>query len=176
MKNIFLIIVFYFIVYSIDAQQSSGKKIDVATGKEILKMFPQKMQDQSAIDKNDKVVKSLGSVGVVVHRNYGTGRKVMSLEVINNSLSVTNVNAAIAKLPNNNQGPDNNSVQSKVIQINGYKGLMQPYWGEAIKSGYELLIPVGISLISFRAFEYTEDEFLNMSNTIPVATIAQKLK
>ena len=167
MKQAMMLLAFCLIIITLAAQQSNDGKIDASTGKKILDSLPATMQNNNVNTKNDKVWDAAGFLGVVVHRDYGTTNKIM-LDVINLSPSIGKVNAMIAK-------PSTNS-NYKIIKINGYKALVQTLTSEVNKTGYELLMPINETLVTFKAFDYTQDQFITIANKIPVAMIARKVK
>jgi len=168
MKQVILLCIFYFIAMSLYAQTSNRRGIDVITGKKILDSLPATIQENTLNKQNDKVFEASGFIGVVVHRDYGGNNKLL-LDVINNSPSINNINTMLLSQPSN-------STNYKVTQVNGYKALIQQLNSEISKIGYELLIPVNNTLITFKAFGYTQDQFLTMANSIPIAMVARKTK
>lgn len=168
MRKVIALCICYFTIIALHAQQSNPKKISVLTGKNILDSLPGSMQGNSRNAQHDKVFDASNLIGVIVHRDYGTVNRI-SIEVIDNSPSVTNVSTTITK-------PPTNTAIYTVTQIKGYKALVQQLSSEVGKTGYELLMPVNNSLIAFKAYGYTQDQFLTMANTIPVAMIARKVK
>ena len=166
MRKIVMLCALCLTIVSLFAQKTNGK-IDAITGKKILDSLPANMQGKNLNTKNDKVWSPSGFIGVVVHRDYGTENKV-TLEVINQSPSANKVSTIIAQPVSN--------ANYTITQINGYKALVQTLKSEINKTGYELLLPINATLVTLRAFGYTQDQFLTMANNIPVAMIAQKVK
>ncbi|MGN6400606.1 MAG: hypothetical protein ACTHMD_09140, partial [Flavisolibacter sp.] len=68
------------------AMQQMLQEIDMITGKEVLKMLPQKMGDKAVNTKEDNVSGSSGFFGVVIHREYGTVDSTnVEVEIVSNS-------------------------------------------------------------------------------------------
>ena len=70
------------------AMQQALQELDMATGKEILKLLPPKLVDQSANTATDNVSGASGFVGVVVHRDYGTAPDASKIEIKASKLKV----------------------------------------------------------------------------------------
>jgi len=149
------------------AMQQMLQDLDMITGKEILKILPAKMQDQNVNTANDNVTGASGFVGVVIHRDYGTPDKNITLEVISNSPLIAGINT-ILSLPLIGNTGDN-----KVIRINGYKALVQKTSGDNNRTDYEIQLPMNTTMITLKAPGYTQDQVIAMANTLPVAQIAK---
>jgi hypothetical protein len=152
------------------AMQQMLQELDMITGKEILKVLPTKMQDQSANTSKDNVSGASGFIGVTIHREYGPENKNINLEIISNSPLITSVNA-ILSLPFIGNSGDN-----KVTKIGGYKALLQKVTGENDRTDYELQLPLNSSLITLKAPGYTQEQLIAMANTIPIAQIAKMVQ
>ncbi len=192
MKKIFALSIVCFIAFTLHAQEfnkqlavartayTSGKlddsrfamqqmlqELDMITGKEILKILPTKMQDQTANSSKDNVSGASGFIGVTIHREYGPENKNIDLEIISNSPLITSVNA-ILSIPIIGNTGDN-----KVTKIAGYKALIQKVTGEKDRTDYELQLPLNSSMITLKAPGYTQDQLIAMANTLPIAQIAK---
>src|SRR4051812_35772074 len=75
------------------AMQQMLIDIDVIVGKEILKLLPAKMDALASNVKQDNVTANTGLTGVLIHRDYGTGEKNASIEIMGNSPMVASINA-----------------------------------------------------------------------------------
>jgi hypothetical protein len=152
------------------ALQQMLENLDMMTGKEIMKILPQKMDDKPAVAAKDNVAGASGWAGVVIHREYGTGDKNIQLETITNSPLLGSLNAllSIPFIANNGD--------QKVVKINGYKALVQKVSGENGASDYELQLPLSSTLITLKAPGHTQDQVIAMANTIPVAQIAKMVQ
>jgi hypothetical protein len=195
MKKIFALLLTSFLCYALHAQEfnkhltaartsyTAGKlddsrfamqqmlqELDMIMGKEILKLLPAKMQDQSVNSKNDNVTVATGFVGTVIHRDYGTENKMINLDVISNSPLITSINA-ILSLPLIGNSGDN-----KVIKVSGYKALVQKVSGENDRTDYEIQLPMNNALFTLKAPGYTQDQLIAMVNSIPIDQIAKMVQ
>jgi hypothetical protein len=195
MKKILLLVSIYFLASQAKAQEfnrqmaeakaaySSGKlddsrfamqqmlqELDLVAGKEILKMLPLKMLDQSQNPANDNVSSTSGFLGTVIHRDFGTEDKKVTLEIISNSPLLTSVNALLS-LPLIANNGDN-----KMVKIAGYKGLVTKLSGDVSKPEYELQLPLNSSLITLKAPGYSQEQVIQMANTLPLAQIVKTLQ
>src|SRR3954464_6484226 len=71
------------------AMESMLRDLDMAIGKEILKMLPTSMGTMKVNEKDDNLTGGSGFTGLFVHRTYGTDPKRTDLEIINNSPLIT---------------------------------------------------------------------------------------
>lgn len=148
------------------SMQQMLQELDLITGREIMKLLPAKMQDQTGNAASDDVSGSSGFTGVVIHRDYGADNKKVDVEVISNSPMVTSINALLS-MPLISSMGDN-----KVIKIGGYKALVQKS-SNGNGFDYEVQLPLRATLITLRAPGYTQDQVIQMANTLPVAQIAR---
>ncbi len=140
------------------------------SGKEILKVLPEKMDALAANKANDNVSGSSGFAGVITHRDYGTGDKTAEMEIISNSPLIGSLNTLLS-LPFIASAA---SGDQKVIKVSGYKGLLQKNTDSEIKKlSYEFQLPISSNLVTLRLPNTTEDEAIKMANLIPVAQIAK---
>jgi len=152
------------------AMQQMLNDLDMAIGREVLKMLPTKMGSSSSNASNDNVTANTGLTGVIIHRDYGTGEKVFNLDLMSNSPLIASINAilSIPFIGNSGDGTQ------KVIKIDGYKGMLQKSVDEETKkTDYTLQIPIGSTLLTFTAPNATEDEVIRMANTIPLSEITK---
>ncbi len=155
------------------AMQQMLNDLDMAIGREVLKMLPTKMGAASSNTSNDNVTANTGLAGVVIHRDYGTGEKAYNLDLMSNSPLVASINAilSIPFLGNSGDGTQ------KVIKIDGYKGMLQKSVDEETKkTDYTLQVPIGSTLLTFTAPNTTEDEVIKMANTIPLSQITKMVQ
>ncbi len=152
------------------AMQQMLQELDMIMGKEILKLLPEKMQDQNVNSKNDNVAVATGFVGTVIHRDYGVENKMINLDVISNSPLITSINA-ILSLPLIGNSGDN-----KVIKVSGYKALVQKTTGENDRTDYEIQLPLNNALFTLKAPGYTQDQLIAMVNSLPIDQIAKMLQ
>src|SRR5688500_7010596 len=73
------------------AMEQLLRDLDVAIGKEILKLLPTTVANLKADEKTDNL--SGSSYGLFVHRNYGAEPKTATIEIINNSPMINSIQA-----------------------------------------------------------------------------------
>lgn len=152
------------------AMQQMLNDLDMAIGKEVLKMLPEKMGSAASNTANDNVTANTGLAGVIIHRDYGSGEKQMNLDLMSNSPLVASINAilSIPFIGNSGDGTQ------KVIKIDGYKGMLQKSVDEETKkTDYTLQVPIGSSLLTFTVPDASEDEVIRMANAIPLSKITK---
>jgi hypothetical protein len=153
------------------AMQQALQELDMATGKEILKLLPAKLIDQSANTATDNVSGASGFVGVVVHRDYGAAPDASKIEIITNSPLIGTLNAlmAVPMLANN--------ADQKVIRIHGYKALLTKNAGaEEGKVNYQIQMPLQSSMIMIDAPGKTADQITKIAEGLPVEDIAKLIQ
>ncbi|MGN6534070.1 MAG: hypothetical protein ACTHK0_20185 [Ginsengibacter sp.] len=148
--------------------EQAVQEIDMIVGKEVLKLMPDKMSDQSANSKDDQVSANVGFVGATIHRDYGTtGSQV---EIISNSPLIASLNAFL-NMPFVG-GMTRNST-TKVVKIQGYKSRLEKQGdNENGKPNYQLQIPFKSALITVTANGMDENTVMSFANTIPLDNIA----
>lgn len=152
------------------AMQQVLNDLDMAIGKEVLKMLPTKMGAFASNSANDNVTANTGLAGVVIHRDYGTEDKRLDLELMSNSPLVASINAILSIPFMGNSGDGT----QKIIKIHGYKGMLQKTVDEETKkTDYTLQVPIGSTLLTFTAPDTSEDEVIEMANTIPLSDITK---
>jgi len=152
------------------AMQQMMNDIDIIIGKEVVKILPAKLETQAANTKNDNVSANTGLAGVVIHRDYGTGEKTSSLDIMSNSPLIGSLNA-ILSLPFVGNSGDG---AQKVVKVQGYKGVLQKSVDpETNKSDYTLQIPLNNTLLTLVVNDTNEGEILKMANQIPVSQIVK---
>jgi hypothetical protein len=152
------------------AMQQMLNDLDMAIGREVLKMLPAKMGSFSSNASNDNVTANTGLTGVVIHREYGSGDKILNLDLMSNSPLVASINAILSIPFMGNSGDGT----QKVIRIDGYKGMLQKTVDEETKkTDYTLQIPIGSTLLTFTAPDTSEEEVVRMANTIPLSQITK---
>lgn len=152
------------------AMQQMLNDLDMAIGREVLKMLPVKMGSLPSNASNDNVTANTGLAGVMIHREYGSGEKIFNLDLMSNSPLVASINAilSIPFIGNSGDGTQ------KVIRIDGYKGMLQKSVDEETKkTDYTLQVPIGSTLLTFTAADATEEEVIRMANTIPLSQITK---
>ena len=155
------------------AMQQMLNEVDMAIGREILKLLPAKLETMAANTKSDNVTANTGLAGVMIHRDYGTGEKIGNIDVMGNSPLVASLNA-ILQLPFMANSSDGTQ---KIIKIDGYKGMLQKSVdSETNKTDYTLQIPINSTLLTMVVPNSTEADVIKMANTIPVAQIAKMVQ
>jgi hypothetical protein len=146
--------------------------LDMAIGKEILKLLPTKMDAMAANTKSDNVTANTGITGVLIHRDYGTGERVCNIEIMGNSPLVASLNAMLS-LPFMNSGDGT----QKVIKIEGYKGVLQKSINtDNNKTDFTLQVPVNATLLTFTVPDSNETDVIKFANTIPLSQIAKMVQ
>lgn len=152
------------------AMQQMLNDLDMAIGREVLKMLPSKMGAFASNSGNDNVTANTGLMGVIIHRDYGTGDKTLNLDLMSNSPLVASINAILSIPFMGNSGDGT----QKVIKIDGYKGMLQKSVDEETKkTDYTLQVPIGSTLLTFTAPDSSEDEVIRMANTLPLSQITK---
>lgn len=155
------------------AMQQMITELDMAIGKEVLKMLPTKMDAMAANTKTDNVTANTGLAGVLIHRDYGTGDKICNIDIMGNSPLVASLNAMLSLPFMGNSGDGT----QKVIKVDGYKGILQKTVNtETNKTDFTLQIPVNSSLLTFNIPNSNEADVLKYANTIPVQQIAKMVQ
>ncbi len=146
--------------------------LDIAIGKEIMKMLPTKLSALDVNAKADNVTGGSGSiVGLFVHREYGAYPKSGSIEIMNNSPMITSLNAMLSTPILGGMMRDENQKQ---IKVQGYKSLLtKNVNSETGKTNYELQVPMNNTLLTVKMDDTSEGEITTVANSIPLAKIAQ---
>lgn len=152
------------------ALQQMLQELDLVTGKEILKLLPQKLDDKPAVTAKDNVSGASGWAGVVVHRVYSSAGKTIDLETITNSPLIGSLNTILSLPFIANNG------DQKVVKIDGYKALVQKVSGENGASDYELQLPLNATLITLKAPGYTQDQLVKIAGALPISEIAKMVQ
>lgn len=152
------------------AMQQMLNDLDMAIGREVLKMLPAKMGAAASNAANDNVTANTGLTGVMIHRDYGVGEKIYNLDLMSNSPLVASINAILSIPFMGNSGDGT----QKIIKIDGYKGMLQKSVDEETKkTDYTLQVPIGSTLLTFTAPDTSEEEVIKMANSIPLSQITK---
>ncbi|MBN8653666.1 MAG: hypothetical protein J0L67_19705 [Cytophagales bacterium] len=152
------------------AMEQMLRDLDMAIGREILKMLPTKVGTLNVNDKEDDVTGS-GGVGLYVNRHYGVDPKRASIEIINNSPLITSLNAVLSMPVIGGMMRDENQ---KIIRVQGYKSILNKQVNtDTGKTNYELQIPMNNTLLTLRMDDTTESEITAAANAIQLAKIVQ---
>jgi len=152
------------------AMESMLRDLDMAIGKEILKMLPTQLGAMKVNEKEDNLTGGSGFAGLFVQRTYGTEPKRGNIEIINNSPLITSIGALI----NMPLGGMMHNENQKSIKVQGYKSLLtKNVDSETGKTNYELQIPINNTLVTVKADDATEAEITSYANSIPLPKIAR---
>ncbi|MBL7874032.1 MAG: hypothetical protein JNL53_00105 [Cyclobacteriaceae bacterium] len=153
------------------AMEQMLRDLDIAIGKEVLKLLPAKLGTLPVIDKEDNVSGTGSYVGLYVNRHYGSDPKHGSIEIINNSPLINSLNMILSMpmvggmMTNENQ---------KVVKVQGYKSILNKNVDtDTGKTNYELQIPMNNTLLTVKMDDSSEGEITGVANTLPLAKIVQ---
>lgn len=154
------------------AMEQMLRDLDIAIGKEIMKMLPAKLSTLDYNAKADNVTGGSGSItGLFVHREYGMQPKSGSIEIMNNSPMISSLSAMLSNPVMGGMMRDENQKQ---IKVQGYKSLLtKSVNAETGKTNYELQVPMNNTLLTMRMDDTNEGEITTAANLIPLAKIAQ---
>lgn len=154
------------------AMEQMLRDLDMAIGKEILKMLPATIGALKVNEKADNLTGGAGyGGGLFVHRSYGADPKNGQIEIINNSPLINSLQAILTTPVLGGMMRDENQKQ---IKIQGYKSLLtKNVNSETAKTNYELQIPMNNTLVTIRLDDSNETEITAAANAIPLAKIAQ---
>jgi hypothetical protein len=153
------------------AMEQALRDLDIAIGKEILKILPTKMGTLAANEKEDNVTGSGSYVGLYVQRYYGADPKRGSIEIINNSPMINSLNAILSMPVIGGMMRDENQ---KMVKIQGYKSILNKQVNsDTGKTNYELQIPMNNTLVTVKMDDTNEGEITAAANAVPLAKIVQ---
>lgn len=153
------------------AMEQALRDLDMAIGKEVLKVLPTKLGTLSANEKEDNVTGTGNYVGLYVQRYYGADPKRGSIEIINNSPMINSLNAILSMPVIGGMMRDENQ---KMIKVQGYKSILNKQVNsDTGKTNYELQIPMNNTLVTVKMDDSNESEITAAANTIPLAKIVQ---
>ncbi|MBL7861290.1 MAG: hypothetical protein JNJ65_09010 [Cyclobacteriaceae bacterium] len=153
------------------AMEQMLRDLDIAIGKEILKLLPTKIGSLAVNEKEDNLSGTGAYAGLYVNRHYGADPKRASIEIINNSPLINSLNAILNMPVIGGMMQDENQ---KTVKIQGYKSILnKQVIAETGKTNYELQIPMNNTLVTLRIDDTTEGEITAAANTIPLAKIVQ---
>jgi hypothetical protein len=156
------------------ALQQAMQEVDLIIGKEVLKLLPAKMDLLEINSKDDNVSSNIGFVGATIHRSYGKGERKADLTIISNSPLVAMMNTF---LNTPMMGGLMNDGKTKTVKVQGYKARLEKQEGSTQgKTDYELQIPLGSALITFKVNDCSDSQIQNMANTIPLQQIAKLIQ
>jgi hypothetical protein len=155
------------------ALQQAIAEVDILTGKQVLKILPQKMDVMDANTAADNVFANVGFVGATIHRTWGQAAQTAELDIINNSPMIGTINAFLNTPFMGMMSSD----KSKMVKVQGYKArLNNDGAGANGMSNYSLQIPLSGALITFKVMNTNDAAILSMANTLPLAQIAKLIQ
>jgi hypothetical protein len=156
------------------ALQQAMQEVDLIIGKEVLELLPLKMDVLENNSKDDNVSSNIGFVGATIHRSYGNGERKADITIISNSPLVAMMNTF---LNTPMMGGLMNDGKTKTVKVQGYKARLEKMEGRTDgKTDYELQIPLGSALFTFKVNDCTDSQIQNMANTIPLQQIAKLIQ
>ncbi len=156
------------------ALQQAMQEVDLTIGKEVLKLLPSKMDVMEIVGRDDNVTSNIGYVGATIHRAYEKGGRKADISIISNSPLVAMTNT-ILNTPL--LGGMMNDGKSKTVKVQGYKARLEKQTGSTTdKNSYELQIPLGSALFTFKVDDCTDSQILEYAETIPLQKIAKLIE
>lgn len=153
------------------ALQQAMQEVDLTVGKEVLTLLPAKMDDMAVNAKDDNVASNVGFVGATIHRVYEKGTRKADITIINNSPLIAMTNTLLNTPLLGGMMSDG---RSKTVKVQGYKARLEKQPGSTSdKNSYELQIPLGSSLFTFKVDDCTDSQILQFADTIPLQKVAK---
>lgn len=156
------------------ALQQAMQEVDLTIGKEVLKLLPPTMDVMEANGKGDNVASNVGFVGATIHRTYEKGTRKADIFVISNSPLVGMTNAILNTPLLGGMVSDG---KNKTVKVQGYKARLEKQPGSTSdKNSYELQIPLGSALFTFKVDDCTDSQIMEYAQTIPLQKIAKLIE
>ncbi|WP_295711168.1 hypothetical protein [Mucilaginibacter sp.] len=156
------------------ALQQAMQEVDLVIGKEVLKLLPPKMDAMEIIAREDNVASNVGYVGATIHRSYEKSGRKADISIISNSPLVAMTNTVLNTPLLGGMMSDG---KSKTVKVQGYKARLEKQAGSTNdKNDYELQIPLGSALITFKVDDCTDTQILEFAETIPLQKIAKLIQ
>ena len=156
------------------ALQQAMQEVDLVVGREVLKLLPPKLDAMETVAKDDNVTSNIGYIGATIHRAYGKDNRKADISIISNSPLVAMTNT-ILNTPM--LGGMMNDGKTKTVKVQGYKARLEKQAGStADKNDYELQIPLGSAMITFKVDDCTDAQILAFADTIPLQKIAKLIE
>jgi hypothetical protein len=156
------------------ALQQAMQEVDLTVGKEVLQLLPPQMDAMPVNAKDDNVASNVGFIGATIHRVYNTGARTADISIISNSPLVAMTNSILNTPLLGSMMSDGSN---KTVKVAGYKGRLQKQSGSTSgKNSYELQIPLGSALLTFRVEDCTDSQILALAETIPLQKIAKLIE
>jgi hypothetical protein len=156
------------------ALQQAMQEVDLTIGKEVLQLLPSKMDVMETVVKDDNVASNVGFVGATIHRAYTKGTRKADITIISNSPLIAMTNTILnTPLLGGMMSNGNN----KNVKVQGYKARLEKQPGSTSdKNSYELQIPLGSALFTFKVDDCTDSQILAFAETIPLQKIAKLIE
>lgn len=156
------------------ALQQAMQEVDLTIGKEVLKLLPPKMDAMEIIAKEDNVASNVGFVGATIHRAYEKGGRKADISIISNSPLVAMTNTVLNTPLLGGMISDG---KNKTVKVQGYKARLEKQPGSTSdKNNYELQIPLGSALFTFKVDDCTDSQIQEFAETIPLQKIAKLIE
>ena len=151
--------------------ENALREVDIAIGKEVLKVMPTMLGTLAYNVKEDNVTgMSASFAGLYVHRTYGTTpEKRATIDIVSDSPIMAGINAILSMPMVMNTGDGS----QKVIKVQGYKTLLTKQSDENSQTtGYDVQTPFGSSMLTLHYDgNISESEIVKLANTIPLEKI-----
>jgi len=156
------------------ALQQAMQEVDLIIGKEVLKLLPPKMDVMEINAKGDNVASNVGFVGATIHRVYEKAGRKADVSIISNSPLVAMMNTMLNTPLLGGMMHDN---KTKIVKVQGYKARLEKQPGSTNdKNDYELQIPLGSALFTFKVDDCTDTQILALAETMPLQKIAKLIE
>jgi hypothetical protein len=155
------------------ALQQAMYELDLAIGREILELLPERLGYLNYSDADDMVGSAnMGFIGLHLSRTYQNDEKQSAeLQIIADSPLLAGINAILA-MPVIGRDPN-----QKRIRVDGYRGLLQRSENAQGDVSWDMQIPFGSSLLTVNFHGINEeDAIMDMANTIPIQQIARLIQ
>lgn len=156
------------------ALQQAMNEVDLAIGKEILKVLPAKLGQMPFVESDDNVTFGAGGyAGLYLSRVYKASEtSSVNLQIIGDSPLLAGINT-ILSLPLIGAGDPN----QKRIRVGNYRALMQKSTNDEGAVSWDIQVPFGSSLMTLQYQGISEEKAVtDMANTIPVDQVARLLQ
>lgn len=152
------------------ALQQMMQDLDITIGKEVVKLFPLRLDTLSAIPKQQEVVGSSQFTGVTIEKNYGSTAKQATLSVVINSPLLISLNAYITSPLIAGFGADPNT---RIVKVGSYKARLTK---EPEEDQYKLEIPMTNALLTLTVSKTHEAEVLAWAGNLPLEKMASLIQ
>ena len=151
--------------------ENALREVDVAIGKEIMKVLPTTLGTLAYNAKEDNVSgMSASFAGLYVHRTYGIAEnKNANIDIVSDSPIMAGISAILSMPMIMNLGDGN----QKVIKVQGYKTLLTKQADENGQvTGYDVQTPFGNAMFTLHYNgNISEAEITKLASSIPLEKI-----